>query len=66
MTTQTERKYPDFHAYNIKNYGDNQSSWTRIGAAWNNQDGEGINIVLDSVPVDGRFTLRKPKEEEAA
>lgn len=64
MTDQTQSKQPDYMAYSVKNYAEGKSSWNRIGAAWANQDGEGFNIVLDSLPVDGRVTLRLPKQEE--
>ena len=35
--------------------------WQKIGAAWQNRDGS-INGHLNSLPVDGKFQLRKPKE----
>ena len=64
MTNLSENKQPDFIAYSVKNYGDNQSNWTRIGVAWSHQDSEGFNIVLDNLPLDGKLTLRAPKFEE--
>ena len=38
--------------------------WTRIGAAWPHQNGDGFNIQLDCVPVDGRIVLRPAKAED--
>jgi hypothetical protein len=32
--------------------------FTRMGAAWPNKDGNGFNIQLDAIPLDGSITLR--------
>ncbi len=38
--------------------------WTRIGAAWEHEDGQGLTLQLDLVPVSGgRIVLRAPKAE---
>lgn len=38
--------------------------WTRIGAAWEHEDGNGLTLQLDLVPVGGgRIVLRAPKAE---
>jgi len=39
-----------------------KSYFNKVGAAFEHKDGQGFNIVLDAVPVDGRVTLRTPKE----
>ena len=64
MTNQTEKKRPDYAVYTVKSYGEDKSRWTQVGAAWENQDGEGFNIILDSLPLDGKLTLRKQRTEE--
>jgi hypothetical protein len=42
--------------------GENESKksfWTRIGAAWDHDDGKGLSIQLDLVPVnDGRSNAK--------
>jgi hypothetical protein len=39
----------------------------RIGAAWEHEDGEGLTLQLDLLPVTGgRIVLRKPKEDDHA
>ena len=42
--------------------------WTRVGAAWIHEDGAGLSLALDFVPVnsDGRLVVRanKPTEGE--
>jgi hypothetical protein len=39
--------------------------WTRIGACWGHEDGEGFSLHLDLYPAaGGRVVLRTPKDEE--
>ena len=56
-------KSPDFTAYVVRKVGEN-SYWDRIGAAWNNQDGQGISIRLAAIPLNGEIVLRQPKSDE--
>ncbi|NCY02082.1 MAG: hypothetical protein EBX36_04020 [Planctomycetia bacterium] len=53
---------PSFIAYQVRERGE-EAFFTRIGAAWLNADGKGINIALDCLPLDGRITLRVPSEK---
>lgn len=48
--------------YQVKNREGKKAIWTRIGSAWAHADGEGFNIQLDAVPIDGKVTLRVPAE----
>jgi hypothetical protein len=36
--------------------------WHRIGAAFTNKDGS-LNVVLDSLPLDGKLHIREAKAE---
>jgi hypothetical protein len=62
-----EPKAPALIAYAVtgKGEGENKKSyWTRIGAAWKHEDGEGLTLQLDLVPVNGgRIVLRTPKDD---
>ena len=53
---------PSHYAYQVNESQDGKSYFNRVGAAFAHKDGEGFNIVLDAVPVDGRVTLRTPQE----
>lgn len=53
---------PSFIAYHVNDGQDGKSYFNRVGAAFPHKDGQGHNILLDSVPVDGRVTLRTPQE----
>lgn len=55
-------KRPELIAYQVKNIeGRDKAIWTRIGAAFAHESGEGFSVVLDALPLDGRITLIKPK-----
>jgi len=60
-----ESRAPAYIAWHVTGDGDNKSFWTRIGAAWSHQDGEGLTLQLDLVPVNGgRIVLRYPSENK--
>ena len=61
---QRETTPPALIAWYVIERGE-KSFWTRIGAAWQHNDGDGMNLHLDLVPVSGgRIVLRAPKQEE--
>lgn len=52
-------KRPLMLAYTVKAVGDGKKSiWSKIGAAWTHNDGQGYEIRMDAHPVDGRIVLR--------
>ncbi len=61
---------PDFVAYTVRERGTDRNGerlkpfWCRIGSAFAHEKGDGFNVVLDSLPIDGRIVLRRPKEDE--
>ena len=65
MTNKKQNKAPAMTAYSVREAG-KKSYWTRIGAAWAHEDGDGFNLQLDCFPVDGKITLRKPKADDQA
>jgi hypothetical protein len=54
----TPSKAPTHVAYQVRDREGQKGIWTRIGAAWPHADGNGFNVQLDCVPLDGRITLR--------
>lgn len=58
-------KKPTHYAYAVSGEGE-RKTWTRIGAAWANKDGEGYNLLLDALPTNGRVVLRVPAKDEVA
>lgn len=59
-----ETQGPALIAYHVAERGE-KNFWTRIGAAWDHEDGKGLTLQLDLVPVNGgRIVLREPSEDE--
>jgi hypothetical protein len=60
----TQRTRP-YAVYVVEGEGD-AAFWTKIGAAWAHEDGDGFNISLTAVPLNGRLVVRKPKADKEA
>ncbi|MCT4555429.1 MAG: hypothetical protein N4A53_12135 [Pelagimonas sp.] len=41
----------------------NKSYWSKIAVAWAHKDGQGFNVQMDAVPVDGKLVLRTVPED---
>lgn len=65
MTEQNTPKRPSHIAYQVREGQEGQSYFNRVGSAFAHKDDQGFNIILDSIPVDGRITLRTPQERLA-
>lgn len=61
-STNQSSKTPSHYAYHVRDRQGGDSIWTRIGSAWKHADGEGFNLQIETVPLDGRITLRIPSE----
>ncbi len=57
---------PSHRVYAVTKNGE-RSIWREIGAAWSHKDGDGFNLKLDFLPLNGaEIVIRKPKAGEAA
>lgn len=60
---------PTYHAFTVRKYkkedGSDNSFWTKIGVVFAHKDGKGYDVVLDCLPLDGRISIREPKEKPA-
>ncbi|MGX5805302.1 hypothetical protein ACWGS9_29310 [Bradyrhizobium sp. Arg314] len=63
---KTEAKTPTYHAYTVRDakVEGQKGFWTRIGAFFAHEDGEGGTLLLEALPLDGRVVLRAPKVED--
>lgn len=61
--TMTTAKKPAFTVWTVTGEG-KQAFWTRIGSAWPQNHGEGYNIDLRALPVNGRIVLMPPKDDD--
>jgi hypothetical protein len=65
MSEEETNNKPAFIVYQVLDRdGKKDDIWNHIGAAWQHKDGNGFNIVLNSLPLDGRLTMRKPKPKD--
>lgn len=47
-----------YHVRELQGRKEKKAIWTRIGSAWPHHDGNGFNIQVEVVPLDGKITLR--------
>ena len=55
--TAAPRNAPSHGVYVVEGEGD-RAFWTKVGAAWPHQDGNGFNVTLAAVPLSGRLVIR--------
>jgi len=63
-TQPATSKIPTHVAYQVRDRENGKSFWTRIGSAWPHADSNGFNIQIETVPLDGRITLRVASEKK--
>lgn len=54
---------PTYQAYTVVKREGQDDYWLNIGAAFMHQDGDGFNVVLQALPVNGKIVLRLPKSQ---
>ncbi len=54
---------PTYQAYTVVKREGQDDFWLNIGAAFMHQDGDGFNIVLQALPINGKIVLRLPKAD---
>lgn len=64
MTKETTNR-PTHGVYMVAERKGKRAFWTKIGAAWPNQDGKGYSFQLDALPVNGRMVMRELTADEA-
>lgn len=56
--TETTNNNPSHIVFSVQDRESKSGIWTRVGAAWPHEDGNGFNVTLHCVPVDGKLTIR--------
>lgn len=54
---------PSFRAYTVIKREGQDDFRLAIGAAFMHQNGDGYNVVLQALPIDGKIVLRQPKDD---
>jgi hypothetical protein len=57
---------PVLIAYAVKRAKNKRAVWTRVGQAYPHEQGAGLTVILDAVPVDGRIVLLEPDDADDA
>ena len=53
---------PVYQAYTVIKREGQDDWWCNIGAAFSHADGNGLNLILQALPLDGKIVLRNPKD----
>lgn len=63
---ETTNRKPTHDVLHVRGEG-KSAYWTKVGAAWLHEDGQGLNLSLEFVPVgsDGRIVIRIRKDKPA-
>ena len=62
----TKNSKPTHEVLHVAGDGE-KARWTTIGVAWEHQDQDGLNFVLNYTPmIPGRLVIRRIKQKEAA
>ena len=60
-----QQSKPVYDVYIVEERGEGQDAfWLKVGAAFAHKDQDGMNIVLQALPINGRLVLRRFKEKE--
>lgn len=67
MSTEVRTsKRPTHRIYAVAKRVGDTSRWTDIGAAWPHSDGNGFNLKLEYLPLNGsELVIRVPKDKSA-
>ena len=55
---------PIYQAYTVIKREGQDDYWLNIGAAFSHADGNGLNVLLQALPINGKLVLRPPKDND--
>jgi hypothetical protein len=59
-----DNSMPIYQAYTVIKREGQDDWWCNIGAAFSHADGNGLNLMLQALPLDGKIVLRPPKDSD--
>jgi len=65
MADKEQSKQPSHRAYTVIRREGQDDFWLNIGLAFPHNDGKGLNIMLQAMPLDGKIVLREANSDEA-
>jgi len=54
---------PAYRAYTVIKRENKDDYWLNLGVCFAHEDGEGFNLLLQAMPLDGKIVLRRYKED---
>lgn len=55
---------PIYQAYTVIKREGQDDYWLNVGAAFSHADGNGLNVLLQALPINGKLVLRPPKDDD--
>ena len=55
---------PSHRVYTVIKRQDEEDYWLNVGVVFPHEDGEGFNLLLQALPIDGKLVLRTYKDED--
>ncbi|MEL7029826.1 MAG: hypothetical protein AAGL49_11605 [Pseudomonadota bacterium] len=63
--TPTPKLKPYLLGYTVRSDGSGDKSyWSKVAVAWAHKDGQGYNVQMDALPVDGKLVLRTVTDDQ--
>ena len=63
MSENANTKRPTHTIYKVTGEGET-SKFVKVGVAFPHKDGQGMALVFDGIPIEGRIALRKNRERQ--
>jgi hypothetical protein len=57
------KNMPSHGVFVVEGEGE-KAFWTKVGCAWAHNDGNGFNVALSALPINGRLVIRVRKDGE--
>jgi hypothetical protein len=64
LEQEADMARPAYRAYTVVKRENKDDFWLNLGVAFAHEDGEGFNLLLQAMPLDGKLVLRTYKEDE--
>jgi len=64
MSENTNSKRPTHTIYKVTGEG-GEGNWVKVGVAFQHKDGNGLALVFDGIPVEGRIAVRANRDRKA-
>lgn len=66
MAEKNETKQPTHRAYSVIRREGQDDFWLNLGLVFPHKDGDGFNIMLQALPLDGKIVCREITEDDKA